>query len=67
MLIKLKVGPFENLERGTSCFAMRFVFHGRGFECVQNQVLNAFGKSAQCTKSGTCRRGLWSDEKNLPL
>ena len=32
-----------------------FVFHARGFGCIQNQVLTTNGKkgkSAQCTKSG---------------
>ena len=32
-----------------------FVFYVRGFGCAQNQVLSTFGKSAQCTKSGTYR------------
>ena len=37
--------PLETLGDG-------FVFHVRGFGCVQNQVLSTYGKSAPCTKRG---------------
>ena len=40
-----------------------FAFQGRGFGCVQNQVLNTFGKSESFT-SGTYAMSEKSDEKN---
>ena len=42
----------ENSGKGTFLLRNGFVFHCRGFGCVQNQVLNTHGKSGQCTKSG---------------
>ena len=42
----------KKVERGTLLLWNGFVFHVRGFECVQNEVLITDGESAQCTQSG---------------
>ena len=49
---KLDGGPFWVLH-----------FKVEGFGCVQNQVLNTFGKSESFTKSGTYAMSEKSDEK----
>ena len=40
----------KEVERGTLLHWNGFVFQVRGFECVQNQELSAYGKRARSTK-----------------
>ena len=44
----------KKVERGTLLLWNGFVFHVRGFGCIQNQVLSSYGKSAH-VKSGPFR------------
>ena len=39
----------ENMDRGTIQLWNGFIFHVRGFGCVQHQVLSTYGKNAQST------------------
>ena len=42
----------EKREREILLLWNGFVFHVRGFGCVQNQIQSTYGNSALCTKSG---------------
>ena len=48
-----KMSQVSRIAAKTPLICIGFVFHVRGFGCVQSQVLDTNGKSAQCTRSGT--------------